>query len=85
MTQQEIQERRVIVVPVDLPSEESFPLSGEQLKTYQSLAARLNFYSLDRADVQYAVKELRRKLGAPTDQDWVSKELPGIYWEPSVP
>ena len=39
--------------------EEDFPaLVGEQLRKYQSLAARLNYFSMDRPDTLFAVKEL---------------------------
>ena len=69
VTQRELQDRGLSAIPVDLEPEESPLLSGEQLKSYQSWAARLNFCSLDRADVQYAVKELMRMLGAPSEQD----------------
>ena len=40
-------------------------LTGELLQLYQSLAARLNYYSLDRFDLLYPAKELMRVLSKP--------------------
>ena len=34
------------------------------------MAARLNFMALDRADVQYAVKEACRSMAKPTEGAW---------------
>jgi hypothetical protein len=45
-------------------------LDHDEMKTYQSLSARLNFLSMDRADLQFAVKELMRKMAAPTAADF---------------
>ena len=47
------------------PAEDSPGLEGERAKSYQSLAAVLNFLALDRTDLQFAAKELMRKLSAP--------------------
>ena len=57
-------------VPPALGELPSPPLVGEALSRYQSLAARLNYYSLDRPDLMYPVKELMRKLSAPTVEDF---------------
>jgi hypothetical protein len=40
-----------------------------ELKRYQSVAAKLNYLALDRPDVQFPIKELMRKMSAPTDVD----------------
>lgn len=48
---------------------ESPLLSGELLQLYQSLAARLNYYSLDRFDLLYPVQELMRMLSKPIEAD----------------
>ena len=37
-------------------------LTGEELKLFQSAAARFNFFAMDRLDLLYAVKELMRKM-----------------------
>ena len=39
------------------------------MQQYQSLAARLNYYALDRFDLLYPVKELMRVLSKPTEAD----------------
>ena len=44
-------------------------LSAEQIKVYQSVAARLNYLSLDRPDIGYAIKECMRTMTAPCDDD----------------
>ena len=44
-------------------------LTGELLQQYQSLAARLNYYALDRFDLLYPVKELMRVLSKPSEAD----------------
>ena len=53
------------------PDEEGCPLlSGDELSRYQFLAASLNYFSLDRLDFMYAVKEMMKKLSKPNDDDW---------------
>jgi hypothetical protein len=44
-------------------------LDSDGKTAYQSLSARLNFLSMDRADLQFAVKELMRKMSSPTAAD----------------
>jgi hypothetical protein len=44
-------------------------LDSDDKTLYQSLSARLNFLSMDRADLQFAVKELMRKMSSPTAAD----------------
>ena len=48
---------------------ESPPLPLDRLKRYQSLAARLNYYSLDRPDLLHPVKELMRRMSDPRECD----------------
>ena len=49
--------------------EESPGLTEERAKSFKSLAAVLNFLALDRADLQFAAKELMRRLSAPREID----------------
>ena len=49
--------------------EQSENFEYERLKTYQSVAARLNYLCLDRTDVQFAVKEVMRKMSNATEAD----------------
>ena len=37
---------------------------------YRALAARANYIAVDRADCQYAIKELCRDMSAPTEGSW---------------
>ena len=43
------------------------PAEGSQ---FRSLAARVNYLALDRADVEYAAKEICRSMSAPTKASW---------------
>ena len=45
------------------------PLVDADLARYQSLAASLDYFALDRLDIMYAVKELMRKLPRPNEDD----------------
>ena len=62
-----------------IPEPESALLDGERLKRYQSVAARVNYLALDRPDIQYAAKELMRKMAAPTENDEVKLKRVGRY------
>ena len=43
---------------------------------YRALVARANYLAPDGADISFAVKELARKMNAPTEEDWLrSKHL----------
>ena len=46
-------------------------LGPTDLKLYQSVAALLNFSSLDRPELMYAVKELMRHMSNATTNDMV--------------
>ena len=46
---------------------------------YRALAARINYLSLDRADVAYAAKELCRDFAAPTNQSAEALRKVGRY------
>lgn len=51
----------------DLGGEE---LTKEEVVKYRSCVARGNYMAQDRSDVQYAVKELCRKMSDPKKEDW---------------
>ena len=38
---------------------------------YRAIAARANYLSQDRSDIQFAVKELSRKMSNPNELDWL--------------
>lgn len=46
-------------------------LLGPRVQEYRSLTARLNYLSVDRPDLQFAVKELCRSMSCPRELDWL--------------
>jgi hypothetical protein len=58
---------------------EEEPLEIEFHTKYRALVARANYLAQDRCDIQYAVKELARKMSSPTKADWVSLKRLGRY------
>ena len=50
--------------------EENEPLGSEEARQYRGLAARANYLAQDRPDIQYAVKEISRRMSSPSKQDW---------------
>jgi hypothetical protein len=59
--------------------EQAEPLGPEAHRRYRTLVGRLLYMSLDRADIQYAVKELSRQLHAPTEHSMVKLKRLGRY------
>ena len=51
---------------------ESPPLGPEKASHFRALVARGNYIAVDRADAQYAVKELCRDMSAPTEESWIA-------------
>ena len=45
-------------------------LGRDEQRAYRSLAARLNFLAADRMDIQFACKEICRRMSGPTRTDW---------------
>ena len=45
-------------------------LQGKELTKFRALSARLNYLAQDRPDLQYAVKEVARRMACPTQGDW---------------
>ena len=45
-------------------------LGPAEASQYRANAARANYLAQDRADVQYAVKEIARRMSRPRTQDW---------------
>ena len=46
------------------------PLSAELASLYGAITARAKYIAQDRPDVQYAVKELCRRMSDPTEADF---------------
>ena len=49
--------------------EDEHPLSADLTSLYRTISARANYSAQDRSDIQYAVKELCRRMSAPTKGD----------------
>ena len=50
--------------------EKSKGLVGAEATRFRAVAARANYLAADRPDVQYAVKEICRKMAVPVEGDW---------------
>merc|ERR1712079_692240 len=50
--------------------EDGKPLEGQDHTAYRAMAARANYLALDRPDLQFAAKEICRKMSGPTEDDW---------------
>ena len=46
---------------------------------FRAAAARINYLSEDRADFQFAAKELSRKMSAPVVSDWEAAKSVAKY------
>ena len=58
------------------------PLNSPERIGYRQIVARGNYISQDRCDIQYAVKELSRRMSSPRASDMRAlKGLVGIWWE----
>ena len=47
-------------------------ITGEELKCFQSVAARFNFFAMDRPDLLYSVKELMQQMASPRAGDLIA-------------
>jgi hypothetical protein len=61
----------------DLVKEEM--LGKEEATMYRACVARANYLGQDRSDIQYAVKELCRRMSEPTMNDWIALKRLGRY------
>ena len=57
------------------------PLPPDRARVYRALAARINFVSQGRADIQYATKEACREMSAPSEEAW--ERLKGVNKAPN--
>ncbi len=46
-------------------------LGSADATVFRALAARANYLAQDRPDIQYAVKEIARRMSRPTGRDWI--------------
>ena len=64
------------ITTAGMPQEESateesgVPLVGKDVTLFRGLAARCNYLSLDRPDIQYSAKEICREMSSPTSQSF---------------
>ena len=66
-------------VKVRVPEEDDTELEGHQASMYRALVARANFVAADRADIQFAVKELAKDMAKPKESSWSALVRLGKY------
>ena len=54
-------------------------LSPGEARVFRGLAARLNHLAQDRPDIQYAAKEISRRMARPGRSDWALLKRAGRY------
>ena len=59
--------------------EDEEELNEELRRAYRGLVARANYLAQDRADIQFAVKELSRGMSKPTEGNWKALKRLGRY------
>ena len=59
--------------------EDQRELDAERSRKYRQLVARGNYLAQDRADIQYAVKELSRTMSMFAEEDWKALKKLGRY------
>ena len=59
--------------------EDEGELNEELRRAYRGLVARANYLAQDRADIQFAVKELSRGMSKPTEGNWKALKRLGRY------
>ena len=62
-----------------MSKEDEEELPASDVKKYQALVARANYQTQDRSDIQYAVKELARRMSCPTRGAWKALVQLGKY------
>ena len=65
--------------PPEEIDEEDDLLTGEELKLFQSVAARFDFFAVDRPDLLYSVKELMRQMASPRAEDLIALKRVARY------
>ena len=65
--------------PITEEEERSEELQGAEATRFRAVAARANYLAADRPDIQYAVKEVRRKMAKPVKGDWQKLVRLGRY------
>ena len=60
-------------------AEDNELLKGTEATKFRVLAARLNYLAQDRPDVQFAVKEVARRMATPRNGDWLALKRIGRF------
>ena len=55
------------------------PMNETDNTQFRALAARANYLAQDRGDIQFAVKELSRRMSSPASGDWIALKRLGRY------
>ena len=69
--------------------EKNDELQGKEATRFRAVAARANYLQADRPDIQYAVKEICRRMAKPVESDWRKlvrlarylRGAPRLVWE----
>ena len=59
--------------------DEGEPLSGAEAIKFRAIVARLNYLAADRPDIQYATKEVSKRMASPRVPDWQLLKRLGRY------
>ena len=54
-------------------------LNAQDARAFRGLTARLNYLAQDRPDLQFAAKEVSRRMARPSDKDWALLKHVGRY------
>ena len=57
----------------------SVKLKSGDATTFRAVVARANYLAQDRSDIQFAIKELCRKMSDPEETDWIALNRLGSY------
>ena len=56
-------------------------MSQTEASRFRGVAARINFLAQDRADIQFAAKELSRRMAVPVRSDWEAAKKIARYFK----
>ena len=59
--------------------DDEIKLNPEYTTQYKSIVARANYLSIDRPDIQFAVKKLATSMSSPTNRNWQELKRLGRY------
>ena len=65
--------------PEEIKEEDDLP-TGEDMKLFQSVAARFNFLAMDRPDLLHSVEELMRQMVSPRAGDLIALKIAARFF-----